>query len=256
VTWFELGFPCLASPIQVRSQSPMYSDPLIESSTETPRPWRSHSLAGLLLGTAVASLLVVAKISNQSPTANSLAVKCQPAYPPLNGTTRSQWASPYGNSKESLQFAPNSIVAKWSANGNYSWWAPEVIGRAQDHGVEVGYGRYLTGPFYTISKDEYEWTSHGFAAAHVPSANHTSCCCQFMRGSGEHFWITEYCRALVPNTPGLITEEALERSCAPYMSPACPSDNVTASRMAWPIPIYIEMYGKCYVADIQSEMIA
>jgi len=249
-TWFvRAGFARsnFTNPIDI--ETPMYSDPLIQSSTETPRSWRSYPVVGVLLGTCVASLLVVAMIDNKSPKANSLAVKCRQAYPPLNGITQSQWASPYQNAKENLEFAGNAIIVDWSANGSYVWWAPEVVGRTQDHGVEQGIGLLLEGPIYSISTDEYKWTSRAFTASHVPSANHTSCCCQFMQGSGDIFWLTEYCRALVPGRT-----EALEQVCAPYMSPACPSDNATASKMAWPIPMYNEVYGKCYIEDIQSKM--
>eukprot|EP00928_Gymnodinium_smaydae_P001049 TRINITY_DN10390_c0_g1_i4.p1 TRINITY_DN10390_c0_g1~~TRINITY_DN10390_c0_g1_i4.p1 ORF type:complete len:231 (-),score=20.51 TRINITY_DN10390_c0_g1_i4:196-888(-) len=179
----------------------------------------------------------------QQVVTSSLPARCVEAHPPLNGRTRSLWASNYRNSKEHLQFDGRGIVVDWRmSEGKYTFEAPETLGRPQDHGVEHGFCQYLVGPVYSISDKPYEWTSRAFVASRVVSANHTSCCCQYMHGSGSTFRLSEFCRALVPGVTA-----SLEATCAPYAEPPCPKDNETASQMAWTVPMYVEVYDKCYM---------
>jgi len=167
-----------------------------------------------------------------------------PVYPPFEGKTKATWASPYVNSKEKLRFG--SITCDWhESTSNYSWVAPELgPGRAQDHGADRGTGIWLDGPHYILSPDQREWRSHAFIAARVPSANHTSCCCQYMHGSKDwaHFTISEHCRAVVPGNV-----KSLEATCDPYLKMGCPKENATANEMPFPIPRYSEMYTACYI---------
>lgn len=164
---------------------------------------------------------------------------------PFVGKLRSVYVTPYSNTdNEQLQFG-NIIVALDQPNLTWTWIAPEFgHGRPQDHGAERGMGTWVVKPEFKYSNDGREWTSRAFSSERVPSANHTSCCCQYMHSSKdtEFFTITDFCKVLVP---GL--ESSLLDTCLPYSSSACPADNATASAMAWPIKMYTEVYRACYL---------
>lgn len=141
------------------------------------------------------------------------------------------------------------FVCAWDVPaGKYWWYSPlkkgsvnPIYGGASGNATaEVGTGWWLTPPKY-FDMTQTKWSSSAWVATRVPAFNHTSCCCQFMSGDLEtqRFWLTEYCRAIVP---GL--DKSPRDTCKPYATP-CPADNATAIKQTWPIPPYSERYSAC-----------
>lgn len=142
------------------------------------------------------------------------------------------------------------FVCAWDEPAGQYWWYsplkkgsvnPIYGGRSGNAPAEIGQGWWLTPPTY-FDVTERLWNSHSFVATRVPAFNHTSCCCQVMSGDVEtkRFWLTEYCRAVVPG----LTKSPYE-TCKPYMTTPCPTDNATALQQQWPLPPYSESYSAC-----------
>lgn len=142
-----------------------------------------------------------------------------------------------------------NFVCAWDVPAGKYWWSsplkkgsvnPIYGGASGNATAEVGTGWWLTPPKY-FDVTETLWSSSSWVATRVPAFNHTSCCCQFMSGdiATQRFWLTEYCRAIVP---GL--EKSPSDTCKPYATP-CPVDNSTAIKQHWPLPPYSESYSGC-----------
>jgi len=207
---------------------------LLESEESNLGP-RRDILRGLLRALPVFSVVAFVGILAQRSTVHtsiSGAVQlfgCATiAEPPLKGQSYSVWDS------IPETYNTNGIVANWDVSrGNYSWTAPLITG-----GAEHGRAWWIHGPEYQVDTASGTWTSRAFVGTQALERNHTSCCCQYMIAKGDLFWLTEYCRAVVPGMP------SVRDACAPHSAP-CPKDNETAAGLTWPKPLYIEVYHRC-----------
>jgi len=124
-------------------------------------------------------------------------------------------------------------LVEWDIPHNqYYWYVPFNNGS----GVEHGWAEYVTPFKWSIDNETGAWNSTGSVACRVIPQNHTSCCCQYMKGNPEYFEIIEYCHVVDE------MKKSPYDTCIKYAN--CPKTNETAWKHQedWPVKPYWEIW--------------
>jgi len=147
--------------------------------------------------------------------------------PPLSGSSKCLEVS------VPTTYRLSDYLVQWDIPHNhYSWYVPFENGT----GVEHGWAEYVTPFKWYLDNETGAWNSTGSVGCRVIPQNHTSCCCQYMKGNPEYFEIIEYCNVVNE------MKKPLFDTCKMYAQ--CPKTNASAwiHQKDWPVKPYWEIW--------------